>query len=529
MKGVDLNDLSFDEIDELRDPRPETTDFDRVVEVAVTRRGSLAGLIAFGSGAAAMGTLMSTTSAQAQGAASRFAFRPIPIATDFTVHAPEGYEWQILARWGDALFSDAPAFDPATGIPAQGSDRVFGENTDGMEPFNIRGHQVIAVKHEYVNPDINLPAAQEGKPASADDLRLLQNLQGVTVMEIAEGPEGWAIVKDSPFNRRIHHDTPMQITGPAAGHDLLKTEADPTGTASLGTFNNRGAGKTPWGTYLTCEENFNSYFGSTLPKEQADAARPDHFKRYGIGAETVYDYQKFDARFDWSKTPNEPLRAGYVVEIDPADTTSTRRKRTALGRFKHENAACALTNNSRRKPEGKNAGGDAMEPVAGSPNPRAENGDGQIVRWYPEAEDHAAPRFRWDLSVMAGNPVVHAGSDKAGSANINEGNLFNSPDGMMFDTTGLLWIQTDGEDTNDGGFAGHGNNQMLAGDPATGRIERFLTGPNGAEVTGLTWSSDRRTMFAGIQHPGGNFPDGEGRLPRSSIVAVRRTDGALVG
>lgn len=635
MKDVDIHDLSFDEFDELRDPRPETTDFDRVVEAAVSRRGFLAGLIAFGSGAAAMGTLMSSTSAQAQGAAGRFAFKPIPAATDFTVHVPEGYEWQILARWGDALFSDAPAFDPSRGIPAQGSDRVFGENTDGMELFNIRGHQVLAVNHEYVNVKVNLPKEQEGVPASAEDVRLLQNLQGVTVMEIAEGPEGWAIVKDSPFNRRIHHNTPMQITGPAAGHDLLKTEADPTGTASLGTFNNCGAGKTPWGTYLTCEENFNSYFGSTLPKEQAEAARSDHFKRYGIGAETLYHYEKHDARFDWSKTPNEPLRAGYIVEIDPADPTSTPKKRTALGRFKHENAACtltrdgrvvvymgddergeflykyvsngiyvpggdtstllddgtlfvakfgtdgtgewvaltpettgmtlpeicvltrmaaskvgattmdrpewvavnpvaveaycALTNNSRRKPEARNAGGDPMEPVAGSPNPRAENGYGQIVRWYPEAEDHAAPRFRWDLYVMAGNPVVHAGTDKAGSANIHQGNLFNSPDGMMFDTTGLLWIQTDGEDDNEGDFAGHGNNQMLAGDPVTGRIERFLTGPNGAEVTGLTWSSDRRTMFVGIQHPSAPFPDGEGSLPRSSIVAIRRTDGALVG
>ena len=628
---VVLHRLSFDEIDELRDPRPAETDFDRVVARGLSRRGFLSGLVAFGSGAAAMGagTLLSSTSAQAQTAAARFAFTPIPIATDFTVHVPEGYTWAPLARWGDKLFSDAEDFSPETGVTLASSDKVFGENTDGMELFVIGDRQVIAVNHEYANTDINLPAAQEGVSASADDVKLLQNIQGVTVMEVAEGDAGWAIVVDSPFNRRITHNTPMTFSGPAAGSDFLKTEADPTGTASLGTFNNCGAGRTPWGTYLTCEENFNSYFGSTV----ADAAAPDHFKRYGIDAETVYGYEKFDPRFDWSKNPNEPHRAGYIVEINPADATSTPVKRTALGRFKHENAAtvvardgrvvvymgddergeflykyvsngiyvpggdtstllddgtlyvakftedgagewlaltpeatgmtaaevavftrvaaskvgattmdrpewvavnpvaiegyCCLTNNSRRKPDATNAGGDAMVAVEGSPNPRNENGYGQIVRWYPADEDHTATAFTWDLFVMAGNPTVHKDA-YAGSANINEGNMFNSPDGMMFDTTGLLWIQTDGEDSNEGDFVGQGNNQMLAGDPATGRIERFLTGPKGGEVTGMTWSADKRTMFVGMQHPGGSFPDGSG-LPRSTIVAIKRADGALIG
>lgn len=99
----------------------------------------------------------------------------------------------------------------------------------------------------------------------------------------------------------------------------------------------------------------------------------------------------------------------------------------------------------------------------------------------------------------------------------------------MFDSTGLLWIQTDGDDSNEGDFAGMGNNQMLAGDPMTGEIARFLTGPVGSEVTGLTWSSDRRTMFVGIQHPDAPFPDGEGKLARSSIIAVKRDDSAPVG
>ncbi|MEP2435849.1 MAG: alkaline phosphatase PhoX, partial [Roseibium sp.] len=115
------------------------------------------------------------------------------------------------------------------------------------------------------------------------------------------------------------------------------------------------------------------------------------------------------------------------------------------------------------------------------------------------------------------------------SSNINSGNMFNSPDGMMFDTSGLLWIQTDGNYKNEGDFAGMGNNQMLVGDPATGQIERFMTVPYGAEVTGITWSADKRTLFVGIQHPAAPFPDGEGKLARSCVVAVKRADNAMIG
>ena len=162
-------------------------------------------------------------------------------------------------------------------------------------------------------------------------------------------------------------------------------------------------------------------------------------------------------------------------------------------------------------------------------NPREVNRFGQIVRWRPAGGDHGATNFVWDLYVMAGNPTVHDGGLYAGTANINAGNLFNSPDGMQIDSTGTIWIQTDGDDDNEGEFLGMGNNQMLAGDPVTGEIRRFMTGPNGSEVTGLTWSSDRRTMFVGIQHPGAPFPDGEGALPRSAIITIKRDDNALVG
>ncbi len=640
MENVNINELSADEWDELNFPRPAEQDFDRVVERAISRRGFLGGLLVMGSAAAVFGAAGLKASTALASQQTRFAFKPIAAQTDATVHVPEGYTWKRLVSWGDPLFSDAPAFDPKNGVPTAGSDRVFGENTDGMELFLIGDKQVLVVNSEYTNNKINLAGNEEGVSASADEVLRLQQFQGVNVLEIAEDADGWKVVVDSPFNRRIHHNTPMQLSGPAAGHDLLKTEADPTGTTSLGTFNNCGSGKTPWGTYLTCEENFNGYFGTTVDVS-GDEAVVAGYKRYGIDTKVEpgrYNYHGFDSRFDVSKNPNEPHRAGYIVEIDPANAESTPVKRTALGRFKHENAACVvsadgrvvvylgddergeflykwvsrdiyvpggdtstlldegmlhvakfnddqtgswisltedntgmpaaetaiftrtaaskvgattmdrpewvavnpvsieayccLTNNSRRGVKNDdgtmrtNAGGDVM--TVNAVNPREKNDYGQIVRWRPARGDHAANVFEWDLYVMAGNPTVHAEGPMAGSANINAGNLFNSPDGMVIDSTGLIWIQTDGEDDNEGDYAGMGNNQMLAGDPVTGEIHRFLTGPTGSEVTGLCWSADKRTMFVGIQHPGENFPDGDS-LPRSSIVAVKRDDNALVG
>ncbi|MEO0401126.1 MAG: PhoX family phosphatase, partial [Pseudomonadota bacterium] len=349
MKDIDQAAMSPDDWDEMNFPRADVQGFDDVVDASISRRGFMGGTLAFGSGAAVMGTSMLNSTTAMAGQSDRFAFQQLPIQTDGTVHVPEGYDWDVLVRWGDPLFSDAPAFDPTTGIPTDGSDRVFGENTDGMELFSVGGKELLVVNSEYVNTKTNLPQNEGGKPASAGDVLRLQNFQGVSVMEIAEGANGWAVVVDSPFNRRIHHNTPMVIDGPAAGHDLLKTDADPTGTASLGTFNNCGSGRTPWGTYLTCEENFNGYFGATQEPTLDDATAAG-FARYGVKTDVDpgrYNYHGFDARFDISKNPNEPHRAGYIVEIDPAQPDAAPVKHTALGRFKHENAAYALAPDGR--------------------------------------------------------------------------------------------------------------------------------------------------------------------------------------
>ena len=623
------HDLSFDAWDEVHSPRAEHCDFDAVVDRAISRRGVLGGLAAFSAAALLGGTAL----APAARAASRLGFEQVAANTLDTITVPAGYSWHPVATWGDPLWSAAAEFDPASRGTAASQETAFGDNNDGMALFVDGDSLVLAVNNEYTNLPIIFGNRDSKLPETADDVRKGKAAHGVSVMEIAETDGRWHVVKDSAYNRRITADTPMEITGPARGHALLKTAADPTGTTSLGTWNNCGNGRTPWGTYLACEENFNGYFSSSDANYKPSA----ELSRYGVKTEDWgYAWATTDERFDISKHPQEPNRAGYVVEIDPLDPNSTPKKRTALGRFKHENAElvvngdgtvvvymgddergevlykfvssgkytvgsdnsnlledgdlfvarfnddgtgewlaltpettgmkdkgeisvhtqiaasavgattmdhpewvaanpktsdvyCCLTNNRNRgvKP---NAGGD-QTPVNG-PNPREKNNYGQIVRWAPVDVNHAGPTFTWDLLVVAGNPTVHSDA-YAGSSNVTAENMFNSPDGLAFDSTGLAWIQTDGNYSNEGDFAGMGNNQMLIGDPSTGEIRRFLVGPMECEITGITWAPDRRTVFVGVQHPGEKggsaFPGGGNSVPRSCVIAVKREDGGLIG
>lgn len=628
------DDLSFDDFDEVNNPRPEMCDFDRVVETALSRRGFLGGVMTFGLGSFLVGTTALTRSAGAVGAPKdRFGFAQVAANSKDTITVPDGFDWDVLVQWGDPLWSDVPAFDDATRGTAATQERAFGDNNDGMSFFSYKGRTIMAVNNEYTNRDIMWGNNPDAKAASDDDIEKGMMAHGVSIFEVARDENGgWKVMQDSDLNRRITPRSEMALSGPAAGHDLMKTDADPSGTISLGTWNNCGNGETPWGTYLACEENFNGYFSSS--DEALEQTQQQ--KRYGINLEDWgYGWAKIDERFDIAKHPNEPHRAGYVVEIDPFDPNSTPKKRTALGRFKHENAEVviaangkivvymgddergeflyrfvsqgvytatgdnselldsgdlyvakfnddltgewlaltsettgmsdaeiriftreaasavgattmdrpewvaanpnlpelyvALTNNKNRgvKP---NAGGD--DTSANAVNPRVENHYGQIARWLPTDGDHTAGTFTWDLFALAGNPDVHD-DEYAGSENINSGNMFNSPDGISFDSAGMLWIQTDGKYSNEGNFAGMGNNQMLVGDTTTGEIRRFLVGPKECEVTGICWSADRRTAFVGIQHPGekgdSHFPNGGDTVPRSAIITVTRKDGGLIG
>lgn len=618
----------------------QDSQFSQMIEARLSRRRFLAGTAAVSAGAFL--SLNPIAKALAASSDSRLLnFDAVPASTKDAIIVPKGYKATPLLSWGDPIFADAPEFDQSGKQDSAAQARQFGDNTDGMSLFPISDDRaVIAVNNEYTNYEYLFEHG--GKAMTADDVLKAQAAHGVTVFEIVKSGGEWKVDKTGKRNRRITANTEMRLTGPAAGHALMKTKLDPSGLAPLGTFNNCANGQTPWGTYLTCEENFHGYFGTSTTAELSD----DH-KRYGIkAAKSSYQWHDTDERFDVAKHPNEPHRFGWVVEIDPNDPTSTPLKRTALGRFKHENAAllinddghvvvylgddergehiykfvsrdryqpgndaanrnlleegtlyvakfemddnelkgkgqwieltygkngltkengfndqaevmifarraatqvgattmdrpewvavhpdnqhvfCTLTNN-------KNRGVKEGQPVGG-PNPRAENHYGQIVRWVPTSGDHTQAEFDWDLYLIAGNPTVHKDSLYAGSDNINADNMFNSPDGIGFDKAGRLWIQTDGNYSNQGDFAGQGNNQMLCGDPNTGEVRRFLTGPIACEITGLTFSADYKTMFVGVQHPGekgapSHYPGGGDSKPRSTIVAITREDGGVIG
>lgn len=611
------------------------SDFSNMVNARLSRRGFLMGTAAASAGAfLALNPVAKAIAGSMDN--SLLNFDTISVSTSDNIVVPKGYRSSTLMSWGDPIFANAPQFNPNGKQDSKAQALQFGDNTDGMSVFPLSNDRaILAVNNEYTNYEYLF--AHEGNTMTADDVKKAQAAVGVTVVEIVKKNGQWTMDINGRANRRITANTEMLVTGPAAGHDLLKTKADPTGKKVLGTFNNCANGETPWGTYLTCEENFNDFFGS-----ETKAALTADDKRYGIEAEqSKYQWHNFDDRFDVAKNPNEPNRFGWVVEIDPNDPTSTPLKRTALGRFKHENAALVVNddghvvvylgddergehlykfvsknkyqegNNSANrnlleegtlyvakfvmkddklegdgqwleltygkngltKENGFNSQAEVMifarraatqvgattmdrpEWVAVHPdkkhvfctltnnknrgvkegqevdgvNPRAENHYGQIVRWAPTNANHVSDTFQWDLYVIAGNPTVHKGNLYAGSDNINKDNMFNSPDGIGFDKAGRLWIQTDGNYSNKGDFAGQGNNQMLCGDPKTGEIRRFLTGPIGCEITGLTFSDDQKTMFVGVQHPSGHFPQGGDNKPRSTIVMITKDNGGVIG
>jgi uncharacterized protein len=270
---------------------------------------------------------------------------------------PEGYTVVPFLRWGDPLFADSPAFDPAA-QSAAAQARQVGYNCDFVGwislPLgsNASDNGLLVVNHEYTNPELMFAgyytANPKYDPNDEDSEEFLANptqeivdteleAHGLSVVEVKRGDDGqWAVELDSQYNRRITATTPTVLTGPVAGHALVKTTADPTGTEVLGTLNNCAGGTTPWGTVVSGEENFNQYFANLSAVAKDDPIYAAH-DRYGLGeGPSERLWENFHDRFDLAKEPNEPFRFGWGIEIDPFDPTSTPKKRTALGRNKHE-------------------------------------------------------------------------------------------------------------------------------------------------------------------------------------------------
>ncbi|MFZ9544382.1 MAG: PhoX family protein [Hylemonella sp.] len=581
------------------------------------------------------------------GSGPKLGFKPIPASSADKLLVPEGYSAQVLAPWGEPIGVAGAAMPPLKeDASSSAADQALqmGMHHDGMHYYPLDGERrgLLVMNHEYT--DDGLLHKDGMKPWTAEKVSKAQAAHGIAVIEIAQKDGRWQMVRPSRYARRITANTPFAIGGPAAGNALMQTAADPAGRTVLGTFNNCASGMTPWGTYLSGEENFHNYFVAS--------AKPDaHQKRWGLSAKSRFRWAEHDPRFDAVKNPNEPNRFGWVVEVDPMDPQSTPVKRTALGRAAHEGAWVAVTTDGRAvvysgedarfeyiykfvsrdriapggvgltqaqanrelldhgtlyvarfdadgsgrwlplvhgqgpltavngfanqgevlikarqasdalgatkmdRPEwiaidqarreiyctltNNSARGMPGQPGVDAANPRANNKMGQIIRWR-EGGDFDSLAMRWDHLVLAGDPA----NDKAEDRGNIKGDLFACPDGLTLDARGVLWIQTDASATemNKGAFRNIGNNQMLACDPATGEIRRFLTGPVNCEITGATMTPDGKTLFINIQHPGetpaevsdptqptrySTWPLG-GR-PRSATEAIQRIDGGLIG
>lgn len=257
-------------------------------------------------------------------------FKAVSASTQDKVIVPQGYEAKVLISWGDPLFSKAKPYDENKIIDmnaVKNAHLVFGDNDDGMSFFSLsKNRGILAVNNEYINPEIMFN--HHGKNLSKEDVLYEQASVGVSILEIKKKGDDWTVVLDSKYNRRIDANTKMQVSG-AAKKEVLKNEK-----FVHGTFANCANGQTPWGTYITCEENFDDFFGSLDENLEFN----DSLKRYGFNKTSLYGWEKFDERFDLAKNIDEANRFGWIVEINPFDVKSTPVKRTSLGRFKHENA-----------------------------------------------------------------------------------------------------------------------------------------------------------------------------------------------
>ncbi|WP_035701432.1 PhoX family protein, partial [Glycomyces tenuis] len=276
-------------------------------------------------------------------------FEPVPPNTDDQVTVPEGYEQQVVIRWGDPILDGAPDFDPDAQTP-EAQAAQFGYNCDYLAlldaPWEWR-RRVLVANHEYTDEALMF-AGYDTEAPTREQVEIAWAAHGMSVVALDENRWSGKLtpVVGHRLNRRITATSEFEVTGPAAGSELLKTSADPTGTVVLGTLNNCAGGTTPWGTILSGEENFNQYFANaelvTDPDHQAKLSR------YGLGGgASGRKWEQFDPRFDIAQEPNEVNRHGWIVEIDPLDPDAKPLKRTALGRFKHEGGGPRLARDGR--------------------------------------------------------------------------------------------------------------------------------------------------------------------------------------
>jgi len=308
-------------------------------------------------------------------------FDAIRADSEDNVNVPSGHTATVLYSCGDPLAQGLSAYSNGGDEPGSEFDNRSGDCHDGMWFFgmdangnydpNASDRGLLCVNHEYITPDLLHTTGQtrdaNGVRTAPDEVRKEIKAHGVSVVEVRRDANGqWSYVQDSSFNRRITGDSDIDITGPARGSDLLVTKHSTDGTQARGTLNNCANGWTAWGTYVTCEENYDLYFrdqravtgGAATFQEAADilgydkalagiglripSGRYDWADVAGQDEQIADEFTRFNTEPSGASASedyrNEGNQHGWVVEIDPFDPSSTPRKRTALGRFAHEGA-----------------------------------------------------------------------------------------------------------------------------------------------------------------------------------------------
>jgi secreted PhoX family phosphatase len=315
----------------------------------LSRRAALKGFAVATAAGALGGTFASRIALAAAGDPSSLTFTPLAQVIKEDHQVAPGYTANVLIRWGDQVLPETPPWDPMS-QSASAQSGQFGYNNDFLAflplPRGSNGseHGLLHVNHEYTIPVLMFSGYIEEQHSEAQSA-IEMMAHGGSVIEVRKENGAWSVVPDSEYARRITVETEMAIAGPAAGLERMKTGYDPTATRVLGTVNNCAGGKTPWGTVLMAEENFHGYFGGVLPG--APHSEQANYDRYGLAAESGYQWWKTVDRFDVGKEPNEPNRFGWMVEYDPYDPASLPTKRTALGRCKHEGATSTVNPDGR--------------------------------------------------------------------------------------------------------------------------------------------------------------------------------------
>jgi len=342
--------------------------FAGILEQRLSRRqvlsGGLAAAVAGMFGVAALANV-----ARARPPPPALGFDPIPVTRADAATIPRGYKAQVLIPWGTPITGSYPAYNPAGNTGAEQEQQV-GSHHDGMHYFPMdddpNGHGLLCINHEYVDPDVLHaagPTLVDGQRPT-DEVRKEIAAHGISVVELRKTNGSWGVVPGR-YNRRITAGTPMELRGPVRGSALVKTRYSPDGTRARGTINNCAHGYTPWGTYLTCEENWAAYFSNDLQPSRinapfmtnnVDIAVPREQARYGVrttssryrwetAASGEDQYLRFDVSLKGAAATddyrNEANGHGWVVEIDPFDPASVPVKRTTLGRFAHEGCVFA--------------------------------------------------------------------------------------------------------------------------------------------------------------------------------------------